>query len=549
MKKIFCGLLILLFSLSFYPLYASADGMVIKPDPLNNRWDYSAESNQQIFINHENGVEKMIISIGLKDEDSNTLWLFPVPAEPEKTVIDVLGNSPKLTGEEVTKTAKSEVNQAKNFLQMTQIYTIPFVISSNESTMSTFEGDMPTLGTAGSSKDIQQDVTVYEHLEKEGVTSEIITAKTANGLYDYFKNKGLKIKSGSIPVLDQYIGKNYSFVASWLESTTKNVLGITLPESLKQTDNKTLTENQKGILVTFPTKEIYVPLLPTSVYGSETVPMTIRIMGFVTPKLFQDIKNYTTTEYYINGFMDRYSNIPSDLENFYNGQKEDVKYTKMVINAPSKYLTNDLWITNHSPVKTYWSTFVALHPIAVTIILFLLCSIVSGIIIGWLIFKDLRKNIFKLALLGLSHCLSILGVWIVTLLINTKPQSNISSILAELKQKGYLWKRKLAAILIIADLPFLLISVFIIIDAINSSYLDATTLGAILIPVAILILVLFLKRIRKEDKLLFMQLKADHYSSWSFQPKDSLKYAFVPLFSISFLMIVWLAVKIIELTV
>ena len=32
------------------------------------------------------------------------------------------------------------------------------------------------------SENIEQDIVVYEHLEKEGITSEIITAKTSNGL-------------------------------------------------------------------------------------------------------------------------------------------------------------------------------------------------------------------------------------------------------------------------------------------------------------------------------------------------------------------------------
>jgi len=35
-----------------------------------------------------------------------------------------------------------------------------------------------------------EDVVVYEHLEKEGMISQIITAKNAFALYDYLKSKG-----------------------------------------------------------------------------------------------------------------------------------------------------------------------------------------------------------------------------------------------------------------------------------------------------------------------------------------------------------------------
>jgi hypothetical protein len=55
-----------------------------------------------------------------------------------------------------------------------------------------------------------------------------------------------------------------------------------------------------------------------------------------------------------------------------------------------------------------------------------------------------------------------------------------------------------------------------------------------LISVALLAFSLILKRIKPEDKNLFEQLKSANYSTWSFAPKDKLKIAFVPVFSISF---------------
>jgi hypothetical protein len=46
------------------PESALADGMIIRPDPYSDRWNYLGESNQQAFINYEDGLGKMILSIG-----------------------------------------------------------------------------------------------------------------------------------------------------------------------------------------------------------------------------------------------------------------------------------------------------------------------------------------------------------------------------------------------------------------------------------------------------------------------------------------------------
>jgi len=509
-------LFVFLAVISFIPKSVLADGMAIKPDPYSDRWDYSGESNQQAFINYDGGLQKMIISIGLEGNNSNgVVWLFPIPANPNKVAVDVVKNLPWLSGEEISKKAKSNLDDTAMFLYATQIYPIPFMSFFQTFGIDETKGFGSTIGVSGDvGKSIEPDVVIHEHLEKEGIISEIITAETSSGLYNYLRSKGLKIESNSIPVLDNYIGKEYSFVASWISSS------------------KNIVSTQRGVFVTFPTKDIYYPMLPTSVYGSKIVPATIRIIGHVSPKVFQDIKSYTKTEYYIDG----YASFADDLKNFYSGQTQDVKYTKIEIKAPSKFLTDDLWISNSAPIKTYYSTFFAKHPVISAVLLLIISSLITGILVGWVVFKALRKNIFKLGLIGLSNCLSILGLLIATMLINTKEiNEGVRQIITEIKQKGYFWKRRFAAILLLVDLPFLL---FVL-----------PNLILVLVSVAILVFSLIIKRIKPEDKNLFDQLKLNNYSSWSFQPKDKAKILFVPIFSISFLIVSWLLVELIGFTV
>ena len=566
MKKIIfqapSSLLILLAIFSFFPKLVLADGMLIEPDPYSDRWDYSSETNQQALINYENGLEKMIISVEFDaNNSSGVVWLFPVPADPQKVAIDVVKNLPQLSGEEISGKAKSYLDDTRNFLSLTQLYPIPLLSIFGASSSASFDSEADVFAPMGAAnnKEAAIDVVVYEHLDKEGISSEIITAKTANGLYDYLKAKGLNIKAGTIPVLDNYIGKDYSFLVSWISSTEN-------PQMIEPVDTyRTISTKQRGIIVTFPTKEIYFPLLPTSVYGSETVPATIRVFGHVSPKIFQDIKGFTKTEYYVDGS----ANFPDELKNFYSGKNQDIKYTKVELNAPSKFLTDDLWFRNHAPIKTYYSSFVAQHPIINWFILLILSSIITGILAGLIVFKDLRKKPIKLGLIGLSNSLTIVGLLITTLLVSTKNrQEDVTTLVAQLKQKGYCWKRKTAAILFFLDLPFLVLGLDILpilIQGIQISirlnnqwgsslgYFDIFEVIILLIiyalPLIILLVSFFLKRTKPEDKTLFEQLKASGYSSWSFQPKDKLKIAFIPIFSIFFLTISWLLVKIIELTV
>ncbi|OGL93696.1 MAG: hypothetical protein A3I43_03885 [Omnitrophica WOR_2 bacterium RIFCSPLOWO2_02_FULL_50_19] len=516
-----------------------ADGVALYIDPYSDRWDYLAENNQQVFINYENDLQKMIISVGFdKVQNKGRVWILPIPCEPERVGFDIIDALPKFGGEEISKAAKSNLWNAREVLKHMQIY--PFLS----------EIRFTLLSTAGAGAG-EYDVTVYGHIEKEGVVSEVLTARTADGLYNYLRNKGLKIENNSIPVLNHYIGKEYSFVASWM-----NLNNEAAP---KEAEKKKSPGNQKGIYVMFPAKEIYFPLLPTSVYGNKIIPITIRLIGHVSPKISKDIKSYTKVEYYI----DSYTDFGKSTEYFYNGQKKNVKYTKIEINAPSTMLTDDLWISAHSPIKTYYISFIVLHDGAIIIFLLILISIITGILAGWLVFKNLRNETVKLGLIGLSNCVSIVGLIITVFFIGTKKRTQDANLLlTELRKKGYIWKRKLAYAVLFVTIPLLfcivIIAIPFIITVITDGLHDALYYSGPFVPIylafllsVILVMIagFIIKRIRLKDKELFDKLKDLGYSSWSFQPKDTMKSVFIPVYSISFLVISWVIIELIMLTV
>lgn len=121
MKKSLSFIILSLFTfLAMVPFISNsvfAGGMIIKPDPYSDRWDYSDENNQQTFINYDNCLQKMIISVGLEGENSKgVVWLFPVPSDPNKVAIDVVKSLLKLSGEKISGKARSNLDDTTKFL-------------------------------------------------------------------------------------------------------------------------------------------------------------------------------------------------------------------------------------------------------------------------------------------------------------------------------------------------------------------------------------------------------------------------------------------------
>jgi len=123
-----------------------------------------------------------------------------------------------------------------------------------------------------------------------------------------------------------------------------------------------------------------------------------------------------------------------------------------------------------------------------------------------------------------------------TLFIRTKDNNeNLKPVFDQLKQKGYFLKRRLAIFLLLVILPLLLILKILDLFGLNYFYLKLNI---------VLVLVLIFLKIKPEDNNLFEQLKLNNYFSWTFQPKDEMKIAFVLIFSI--LIISGLLIKLIE---
>jgi hypothetical protein len=200
-------------------------------------------------------------------------------------------------------------------------------------------------------------------------------------------------------------------------------------------------------------------------------------------------------------------------------------------------------------LKTVYASLVGNHPLAVTVILLVFCSILTGLLAGLILLKDLRHSIGKLLLLGLSNSLSIIGLIVATFYaIARQDQGEEAALMEKLKQKGYLWKRKTAQVLFYLAAIMLIFITFSI--ARSGMYLSEMSMIFVVYLPAILALIGWRAgRIKYEDMPLFAELETKGYSAWTMRKKGQSRKLYIIFFSLLFLVISWLTITLLMLTV
>lgn len=417
MKKIFLIFIILLL---LCPI-VFADGMIHIYD--KDMWTLGMENQQLVAINYENGFENMLISVDITDDihGEKAVWIFPIPSNPDKVVIDILKGYPRFWGKDIDSEYNDAVGGVGLFMAGYSLFPISIPVVFFSRTM--------FAGMKGFAEGIE-GVTVHERIEKMGLITELITTKDQASLNQYLQSKGLDFPQTSKNILDEYVGQDYSFVISYISDLEK------FKQEAKISERSYRYERRAGIpigvFVKFPTDEIYFPLKPTSVYGSREIPILIYVVGHVTPKLYPEIKQQAEVTY----FKQRSYRPQAELQTFFNGKDriDNLKYTKIKLNAPSKYLTEDLWIKNSAPISVSIKSFLASIFWLWGIILFVILSMVSSLLAGLISFRKNPLPRKKLMLHGLWNCLTFIGFLIATIVMRTKQVD--PKLLAQLKSQG-----------------------------------------------------------------------------------------------------------------
>lgn len=390
-KKTMLVILTILLLLLLVPSSVKADGFSIYTD--SSFFSLHTEETQVAAINYENGIEELFLAVKLRKlENNSVVWIIPIPANASDVNINILEQFPQFYGEDILLQAeeiKEEILVSASILvSMSQIYTTPLlaILWTNALTF-TYMGE--------------GDVEVHAHIEKEGIVTEVVTAENANALYDYLKTKNITIATGSIPIIDDYIGKTYSFVVSWVKS---------IEDSRKM----------PAIYVSFPTDEIYYPLKPTSVYGNTEIPILIYVAGYAKPTLYPEIEPYTEYRYFKGSTFGTYTRITI-------GQTPTTKGTMIGQSStpPSTNFVDDLWIEKleqppASVEKAARILFIHENMLYFTIAWLIVASMLAGSLTGYLMFRDFKK----FALIGLANCFTIVGTIITTYAFVQKKRAN-----------------------------------------------------------------------------------------------------------------------------
>ena len=385
----------------------AADGMVYVED--NDVWSLRAEDQQVAAINYQNGYEHMLVTVGLKDEGaaSKAVWIFPVPVSPNKVSMGVAERFPSFPR---TSSVNDKLSSALAGVGMTMIAydTFPVGIAILFPVLLGFLGGISFGATEG--------VTVYETMEKLGVRSELVTAKSGAALGDYLEAKGFSLPPSSARVFDSYAGKDYSLVVTYVSDVSK------LPR-VNQAPNIDWQRWQNRIPLTvalkFPTDRMYFPLKPTGAYGEKEIPIVIYVVGHATPELYPEIKDVTKVDYYYGDLIVQFEDRPffgnpdvQWVERPYVGKVgEDFAYTRIKIIAPSYRFTDDLWIDQGAPASVGVKKFLTDMPWWLwCLFLMVPVSALSGIIAGALACRDPPEPRVKLAVVGLTALLTFIGV-------------------------------------------------------------------------------------------------------------------------------------------
>jgi hypothetical protein len=401
----------IIFSFLSIPICSSAlgDGGIIGKGGSGQIF-YVEETTQYAVIDHTKGIQSMFVSINFNWEESEkTAWIFPVPSDPAEIDVEVADGIPIFHGNDIEEDAHSELSETAGITLFSYLLSAAIPLPWSLSLLWVLEMNLATTGV-----DVEggSGVTVHKHLEQDGLIVEVISALKGEGIYNYLSANGLDVSTGIIPELDKYVNNKFSFTVTWFEENNNS-------------------ERAPGIILEFPTDKIYFPLMLTSLYDENIIPVEVMISGYVSPEIYDEIKPYTSVSYMHWGGVDIYQKDKFDAPRTYRflltfKENWDETFTRIKIKAPSNQFKEDLWVENKEPSGS------AGHAISIhkyfnyhtksqtTLLIVALLSFLISMLLGIAIFGRDKSKLHFYFLFGFMHLLGICILIIFAIGINIK---------------------------------------------------------------------------------------------------------------------------------
>ncbi len=409
-----------------------------------DRWDLQPETNQYAIIDFENGYQRfgMTIEMDTNLPGQKAVWVLPIPASPTSTDINLVEGFPAFSGTSISKQAGDVV--IGSALLSAGWSTFPlslpllffFVIIGRGSVMMAADYKEGSAYYSG--------ISIYERVQLGGVTSDLVATDDPRELTNYLESKGIDLNWEYRSTLGEYVGKEYSFVITYISDWEKF-----LARDRLQKDRSPLS-----LKVNFPSDKPYFPLKLTSLYGDISIPITIVMVGNFKPELYSEISSGVKTEYYRNGrviesYEDYYRNSDYydgsgkyvgperyDVKDFFRPGRNlnNLEYTKIEINSPSRNFKDDLWFSEGLPIHYEFKKLVADNFWAFFILTMAIISALASIAAGRLVFKEPPISDQRLALHGLWNFSTMVGFILATVFWNTRKMDG--KLEAQLKKKN-----------------------------------------------------------------------------------------------------------------
>jgi len=389
MKK---TIIILLLIFLFLPLSVFGGGVVFNEEEGVYRLD--APSNFSSHINYKDGEQGMVVSFETENVDNNLIWIFPILALPEEVEIGISLGNVRFSGNNLFMEVGNELENMEKMFFYSQIWPYFYERLFHKELKEVY---IETTPLRDASVEVQELVKIYKHLKEEGMGVYLISAKEEE-LQGLLEDKNIKIKEDFFSLFENYINRDYSFVVSFMEAPEKEEM---------EGEGEILKSIKRGIMVNFPTKEVFYPLSSMQIYGEERIRINLDVTGYVSPKLFSEIEEDTNINYY----LERRISMEESHKDFL-GQPEHIEsFTKIRINTASKNLIDDLTIKEHTPFVALLSYSFYKNPFGYFVLLLVFFSFVAGMITGPVVSRKDRniKGMLKWGKIGLFNCLSVVG--------------------------------------------------------------------------------------------------------------------------------------------
>lgn len=360
---------------------ARGDGLALKQGRDTSQWRPLAEKEQLAAIHHADGVQRMLLAIGVEmADDERAAWIFPVRGPAERVRVEIADRFPRFIGKDPRAEARAAISRITG---LWRCWALPPLLLLQ----------FPTL---------RGGLQRYHEVNAHGVHAEVVTAHSGAALAEHLGAQSVDVAREALVALEPYFTAEYALVVVWITSA-EQLLG-TFPNIA---DRWQADGRWPCVFMQFPTPAPFFPLRPTAAYGAAVVPLRVYAVGLHTPVVDGPLANELNTRH----FHVAESHDPVVARLLGAPATSGFDYTLTTASVAARTFTHDLSLTPTAPAGWAYARFLGDSMRgAVGVFFFGLfgLSYISGGLAGLVVYRRWSRP----ALLGVFNVLTVFGLLI-----------------------------------------------------------------------------------------------------------------------------------------